>query len=85
MSDNHDAATLDPHGQLDVRAEGLQQCTKDGMLYKWGWDDLPWTDWHEDGAVNAFHALWDGLNAGRGYAWETNPWAWVLCFKYMEA
>lgn len=67
-----------------VRAEGLQQCTKDGMLYKWGWEGLPWTDWHEGGAVKAFSSLWDGLNAGRGYPWAENPWVWVLCFKYLE-
>ena len=64
-----------------VRREGLKQCTKDGMLYKWGWEGLPWQDWYRGGAVEAFAGLWDSLNAERGYEWATNPWVWVICFK----
>jgi len=26
----------------------------------------------------AFRALWDSINAGRGYSWDSNPWVWVL-------
>jgi hypothetical protein len=22
--------------------------------------------------------LWDSINAGRGYSWDSNPWVWVL-------
>ena len=67
-----------------VRAEGLQQCTKDGMLYKWGWEGLPWTDWYRGGAVEAYAGLRDKINAGRGYTWESNPWVFVLVFKQLE-
>ena len=28
-----------------------------------------------------FEALWDSLNAKRGYGWEVNPWVWVVSFK----
>jgi len=28
-----------------------------------------------------FCALWNSLNAKRGYGWDTNPWVWVLAFK----
>jgi hypothetical protein len=31
-----------------------------------------------------FANLWDSINAGRNdgaYAWERNPWVWVLTFK----
>jgi len=28
-----------------------------------------------------FQKLWDRLNAGRGYSWESNPWVWVIGFK----
>jgi len=27
-----------------------------------------------------FRELWDGLNAGRGYGWDANPWVWVVAF-----
>lgn len=32
-------------------------------------------------AKGKFHALWDGLNAKRGYGWEANPWVWVYEFE----
>lgn len=28
-----------------------------------------------------FRALWDGLNAKRGYPWSSDPWAWVVRFE----
>ena len=28
-----------------------------------------------------FRALWDSLNAKRGYGWAANPWVWVISFK----
>lgn len=31
--------------------------------------------------VDAFHALWDSINAARGYEWAVNPWVWVVEFK----
>lgn len=31
--------------------------------------------------VDAFSALWDKINAGRGYPWESNPWVWVVSFQ----
>lgn len=35
-------------------------------------------------AVDAFHALWDSLNAKRGYGWDANPWIWVYTFERCE-
>lgn len=29
----------------------------------------------------AFKALWDSINAKRGFGWGSNPWVWVLDFK----
>lgn len=31
-----------------------------------------------------FAALWDTINAKRGYSWESNPWVWVVEFKVAE-
>jgi len=32
-----------------------------------------------------FAALWDRINAPRGYAWGANPWVWVVRFKRVPA
>lgn len=36
-------------------------------------------------ATDAFHNLWDSINAKRGYGWDANPWVWVVEFKRAEA
>lgn len=28
-----------------------------------------------------YRDLWDSLNAKRGYAWDANPWVWVITFE----
>lgn len=35
-------------------------------------------------AVEWYIQLWDTINAKRSYAWETNPWVWVMAFKVVE-
>ena len=69
---------------VGVQREGLKHCTKDGELFKWGWEGLPWTDWYMGKATEAFEALWDQINAARGYSWESNPFVWVLGFTLLE-
>lgn len=32
-----------------------------------------------------FKALWDAINAKRGYSWEQNPWVWVVEFKLEQS
>jgi hypothetical protein len=31
--------------------------------------------------TDAYHNLWDSLNAKRGYGWDVNPWVWVIAFQ----
>jgi len=31
-----------------------------------------------------FGALWNGINAGRGYGWNANPWVWALTFVEVD-
>ena len=33
---------------------------------------------------DAFHALWDSINAERGLGWDANPWIWALRFKTVK-
>ncbi|MBI5843701.1 MAG: hypothetical protein HZB23_03425 [Deltaproteobacteria bacterium] len=33
---------------------------------------------------SAYRALWDCINAKRGYGWDTNPWVWVISFAVAE-
>lgn len=35
-------------------------------------------------ARDLFHVLWDQINAVRKFAWETNPWVWVVGFQYIK-
>ena len=30
-----------------------------------------------------FKELWNGINAKRGYGWDTNPWVWVYEFEML--
>ena len=34
--------------------------------------------------IEKFKALWDSLNAKRGYGWESNPFVWVIEFKRVK-
>jgi hypothetical protein len=58
-----------------VRVERLQEITNAGALAE-GIEPsgVPRT------YVGDFAALWDSLNAKRGYGWDTNPWVWVIGF-----
>lgn len=31
-----------------------------------------------------FEALWDSINAKRGFGWQANPWVWVVEFKRIK-
>jgi hypothetical protein len=73
---------LQDTSEADCLAEGIQRCTKDGELYKYGWDALPWVYWALNPRV-AYRALWESINGPE--SWEANPWVWVIEFKRVEA
>lgn len=37
-----------------------------------------------DAGRRAYAALWDEINAKRGYAWGSNPWVWAITFEVLH-
>jgi len=68
-----------------VRAERVQEISEEDAKAEGV------TAWHprdpsivfrpEGSYRNGFHQLWDSINAKRGYAWDSNPWVWVVEFE----
>lgn len=67
----------------DIQVERVQDITPrdvvaEGLYHEpgeWGPDEA------YDHLIRAFAALWDTINAKRGYGWAVNPWVWVLSYK----
>jgi hypothetical protein len=68
----------------DAKAEGLCSFSPEfgshGLVYGWGGERINgFTSWAYP--KDAFWALWDSINAKRGYGWDTNCWVWVIEFR----
>ena len=65
----------------DVRIERLQDISREDAAAE-GMDlpDEPDTA-NPDLPIELYHALWDRLNAKRGFGWNENPWVVALSFK----
>lgn len=84
---------------VSVRVERVQQISGPDAIAE-GLANIPGDPLHEpDGSVveglyrhyalyiERFRNLWDSLNAkrdGGAYAWDKNPWVWVIEFKRIE-
>ena len=55
--------------ETDARAEGVSLMHLDDLGQTWAT------------YRRGFEALWDSINAKRGYSWESNPWVWVVTFN----
>lgn len=55
--------------ESDAKAEGVEPLPQSGNV-----QEPP----HRAG----FRRLWDELNAGRGFGWESDPWVWVVEFAH---
>ena len=65
---------------LEARKEGVGDSFLGDCAYDNKYKDIPWNQ--QDGlGVHQFARLWDSINAKRGYAWDTNPWVWVISFE----
>lgn len=59
----------------DATAEGAEYYTPKFET------DIVLSTWKLATTKTKFCALWDNLNAKRGYGWESNPWVWVYEFE----
>lgn len=75
--------------ESEAKAEGIRK--------NWIGDDCPpeyadeWMNYEEDeegfpclSAIESFSTLWNSINAKRGYPWESNPWVWVIEFRWVK-
>ena len=74
----------------EVRVERVQEITEEDAI-KEGITERSYIDingicraYDEGYFVCSFEALWDSLNAKRGYGWEVDPWVWVISFKRLN-
>jgi hypothetical protein len=64
----------------DAIAEGFAGVPCNHPVWRYACEDCMNTGWLEPPWVG-FMEIWEKLNAKRGYAWETNPWVWVIEFE----
>lgn len=66
----------------EVRVERVQEITEvDAKAEGSDWYSIEYKQQGIGRCKQAFHKLWDSINAKRGYGWEVNPWVWVISFK----
>jgi len=65
---------------LGVRVERIQEISSEGAMDEGVYKkiDQPANNFLP---IPAFRELWDSINAKRGFAWESNPWVWVVDFR----
>lgn len=64
---------------VDVRVERLQEISEQDAGDE-GWYGSV-QDAFMEHPLDWFRALWDSINAARGFEWDKNPWVWVVEFK----
>lgn len=58
----------------DARAEGLEW-----VAPTWGVKGVA-DSWNGD-PRESYRALWDSINAKRGFGWDSDPWVWAITFR----
>jgi len=67
-----------------IRVERVQDITEEDAWAE-GFPDPDGTNrGYPDRARYWFHALWDSINAERGFGWDANPWVWVVGFEVVQ-
>jgi len=68
---------------LKVRVERVQNIQGYDVADELGTGGGLADDYAED--YERFIALWDSINAKRGFGWSGNPWVWVIEFRLLES
>jgi len=74
----------------EVRVERVQEisdddCEAEGIEQRWTCLNPGAGSYaHENCVHDDFRALWDSINAKRGFGWEQNPWVWAVSFRRVE-
>jgi len=63
----------------DVRAERLRDISEEDAIAEGCRGEIKGTVATKP--IEEYRALWDSLNAKRGYGWDVNPWCWVYSFE----
>lgn len=72
---------------VDIRAERVQEISEaDAEAEGIHLLGLPETERHNHPRkhIVAFRAIWDSINAKKGFGWDTNPWVWVIEFGLIK-
>ena len=67
---------------LDVRVEQVQSISHEDALAEGIDPEAAYND-YGTGSIyrDTFAALWDSINAKRGFSWASNPWVWAVTFE----
>lgn len=70
----------------NIRVERLQDISEDDAIAEGCCERLLNDGWKNVGKLTAkddFFAIWENLNAKRGYGWDANPWVFVYKFEHL--
>jgi hypothetical protein len=64
----------------DVRVQRLQETTVEDAVAEGALSTADVDQFARVHAIPQYQAIWDGLNAERGFGWSTNPWVVAVSF-----
>jgi len=87
-----DVARVQDISEADAKAEGADPHFDPAGFSEW--PDAPGFIKHDLGGVEVmrvaiarrfgFQQQWDAINAKRGFAWDTNPYVWIIEFRIVD-
>lgn len=68
----------------DVRVQRLQECSVSDALAEGAIATPVTPEFASVHAISMYRAIWDGLNADRGFGWSDNPWVVAVTFDVVH-